>query len=107
MPAENLNLDPATYAFLDSCLYDKGIKDIDEDLKAQMIQDLAVRLQDWLIQAIMKYLDTKQVKEVEKLLEQKASQEILMSFLASKIPNLNKIFDAEMAEFKKAYISAG
>lgn len=90
--------------FLDSCLYDKGIKDIPDSLKEQMIQDLSLRLQQWLMQSVFQYLPENSATEMEQLMEKQADQEEIMFFLTQKIPNLNKIFEEEMIKFKQAYL---
>ena len=95
---------PPLYAFLDSCLYDKGVKDIPESLKEQMIKDLADRLQQWLMQSIFQHLPEEAAPEMEKLLATNPSQDEIMSFVGNKIPNISEIFKDEMVKFKQAYL---
>lgn len=95
---------PPLYAFLDSCLYDKGIKDIPESLKEQMIKDLADRLQQWLMQSIFQHLPESAAPEMEKLLAKGSSQEEIMAFVGTQIPNISEIFKDEMVKFKQAYL---
>ena len=108
MAEENQNnpsqLNPPLEAFLDSCLWDKGIRDVPEDLHKQMIEDLANRLQTWLMQAVFAELKESDAPEVEALMDKGASQEEIMQLLYSKVPNLEEIFSKEMAAFKKAYL---
>jgi len=95
---------PPLYAFLDSCLFDKGVKDIPDSLKEQMIKDLADRLQQWLMQSIFQHLPEEAVPEMEKLLAMSPSQDEIMSFVGNKIPNIGEIFKDEMVKFKQAYL---
>lgn len=95
---------PPLYAFLDSCLVEKGIKDIPESLKEQMIKDLADRLQQWLMQSIFEHLPEEAAPEMEKLLATNPGQEEIMAFVTEKIPNITAIFKEEMAKFKQAYL---
>ncbi|MEK7161603.1 MAG: hypothetical protein AAB729_02840 [Patescibacteria group bacterium] len=95
---------PPLYAFLDSCLFDKGIKDIPESLKEQMIKDLADRLQQWLMQSIFQHLPESAVPEMEKLLATAPSQDEIMAFVGTQIPNISEIFKDEMVKFKQAYL---
>jgi|GEM_PF-2807886 len=100
---ENL-ITPPIYAFLESCLFDKGIKDIPDSLKEQMIKDLADRLQQWLMQSIFLYLPEAAAPEMEKMLATKPSQAEIMAFVTTQIPNISEIFKEEMVKFKQAYL---
>src|SRR5579872_3862457 len=103
---QNSNLataNPPLYAFLDSCLFDKGVKDIPDSLKQQMIADLADRLQQWLMQAVFMHLPEAAAPELEKLMDNGAPQPEIMEFLQTRVPNINKIFEDEMLKFKQAY----
>lgn len=104
--AQNTNSDlPNEIAiFLDSCLWDKGIKDVPEELKKQMIADLASRLNGWLITAAMNYLNEHSAKALDTFLETQPDQATTVAFLRTKIPNLDSIFSQAMLEFKQAYV---
>ncbi len=105
MEQQNLKiLNPPLYAFLDSCLFDKGIKDVPENLKEQMIQDLSVRLEQWLMQSVFMHLPENAAPELEKLMEEESSKQQVMEFLQTRVPNVNQIFEQEMVKFKQAYI---
>ena len=95
---------PPLYTFLDSCLYDKGIRDIPESLKNEMIADLADRLQQWLMQSVFMHLPEEAAPDMEKLMDEGASQEQIMQFLQTRVPNINGIFEQEMLKFKEAYL---
>lgn len=97
-------INPPLYAFLDSCLFDKGIKDIPESLKEEMISDLSVRLEQWLMQAVFTNLPEEYAPEMEAMMEAGESQEKVMEFLQTKVPNVGKIFEQEMLNFKQAYL---
>jgi len=99
-------MDPGTEAFLDSCLYDKGIRDVPKALHDQMLQDLAVRLETWLMQAVFKKLEEKDAQPLESLIDKGANQQEIMEFLQGRVPNLQEIFVQEMVNFKKAYVGA-
>jgi hypothetical protein len=103
--AQNLQeLNPPLYIFLETCLNDKGIKDIPEALKNDMINDLSERLQQWLIQSVFTHISSSAAVELEKLMETGASQEEVMLFLQNNVPNIGKIFEQEMSKFKQAYL---
>lgn len=97
-------INPPLYAFLDSCLFDKGIKDIPDSLKEQMITDLADRLQQWLMQSVFQHLPEEAAPDMEKLMDKGASQDEIMVFLQTRVPGISKIFEDEMVKFKQAYL---
>ncbi len=97
-------INPPLYAFLDSCLVEKGVKDIPDSLKEQMIQDLSQRLQLWLMQAVVMHLPEENALEFEQLMESGTEQEKIMEFLQSKVSNISQIFEQEMLNFKRAYL---
>jgi hypothetical protein len=101
-----IELDPGLEAFLDSCLYDKGITDVPKSLHDQMMQDLAARLETWLLQAVFKKLTEKDARPLEELMDKGANRREIMEFLQGRIPNLQEVFAAEMANFKKVYVGA-
>src|ERR1035437_9288232 len=99
-------IDPGLEAFLDSCLYDKGIKDVPKALHDQMMQDLAARLETWLMKSAFKKLEEKDAAPLKQLMDKGANQQEIMEFLQSRVPNLQEIFAEEMVNFKKAYVGA-
>lgn len=102
--SQNNLINPPLYVFLDSCLFDKGIKDIPDSLKDQMIKDLADRLQQWLMQSVFQHLPEEAALEMEKLVATNPDQEEIMAFVGKKIPNIGDIFKDEMIKFKQAYL---
>jgi hypothetical protein len=99
-------INPPVQAFLESCLLDKGIRDVPEELKAQMVEDLGSRLQDWLMQTVITKLDEQDMPAMDELMERGATQEEITGFLQSRIPDIDKVFEQAMFEFKQAYLSA-
>lgn len=94
----------ALYMFLDSCLFDKGIKEVPESVKEEMIADLADRLQQWLMQSVLMHLPEEAAPEMEQLMDKQASQEEIMKFLQTNVPDISQIFEQEMVKFKQAYL---
>lgn len=97
---------PEIEVFLDSCLWEKGIRNLPEDLHTQMIRDLASRLEAWLLQVALMHFDEKDAPALENELERGATQEEITQFLQRHIPNLSIIFEQEMLKFKQAYLKA-
>ncbi len=107
--AENktkVSVDPALEAFLDSCLWEKGIREVPKELHVQMTQDLAVRLETWLLQAMFKKLEEKDVQPLEVLVDKGATQTEIMEFLRARVPDFQAVVAEEMEKFKKVYVGA-
>lgn len=103
---ENSFLTPPIRMFLEMCLWEKGIRDSDESVKEDMIQDLAPRLQDWLWQAIFPRLNEADLPEWKELMAREASQAEVISFFKSKLPDFDNFMEQAMKEFKDIYVKA-
>ncbi len=99
-----VQLTPEIEAFLDSCLWDKGIKDVPKEMHDQMVQNLAARLESWMLNTALMSLSDDDNRAFEQLLETNPSQEQITQFLSDHIPGLPKIFEQAMFEFKQAYV---
>ncbi len=96
-------LTPPIRVFLEACLWEKGIKDIDPKVKEDMILDLAPRLQDWLWQAVFSRMPEEALPEWKNL--EKNDSETIWNFFRAKLPNLDQIMEDAMVEFKNIYVS--
>lgn len=100
----NLDLPEPLQLFLDSCLWEKGIRNIPQDLHDQMIRDLAVRLETWLLQEAAGHLEEKDIKDFDALMGEEPTKEKVQMFLQDHIPNLDAIFENSMLMFKDTYL---
>lgn len=91
--------------FLDSCLWDKGIKDVPEEMKEEMIRNLAARLNSWMMHAALMHLPNEYADEFEVLSENTSDPNLIQEFFQVKVPNLDKVLSESMIEFKKAYVN--
>ena len=92
--------------FLEACLWEKGIKSVDDKVREDMVQDLAPRLQDWLWQAVFSRLKQEDLPDWKLLMEAGPEPTDIWDFFREKIPNVDKVMEEAMAEFKKIYVGA-
>jgi len=90
--------------FLEELLEEANIKNPTPELKEAMIGDLSGRLEQWLMMTVAKHLEPEDGAALEKLLEQKVSQDEIQSFLGQRIPDINTIIAQAMLDFKNAYL---
>ncbi len=93
--------------FLEMCLWEKGIRDdVDKQVRADMVADLAGDFQDFLLQAVFSKMDEKHLPEWKALMAGNPRPEDVMVFLESKLPDFDAILEQTMGEFKDVYVSA-
>ncbi len=92
--------------FLELCLWEKGIRQSDPKIKADMVEDLMPRLQDWLWQAIFPQLKNEDLPDWKKLMAGEANPESIYDFFKAKLPKLDEIIENALKEFKDIYVSA-
>lgn len=90
--------------FLEEVLNEANIKNPTPELKEAMIGDLSGRLEQWLMMSVAKHLEPADSIALEKLLEQKVSQEEIQSFLGQRIPDISAVIAQAMLDFKNAYL---
>lgn len=90
--------------FLETCLVEKGIIDVPEDLRHRMIGDLAVRLEQWLVTDMIARLPQSDQQEFDRFLETQPTQPEIAVFLQQKIPNFQALYSDAMRAFKEAYV---
>ena len=100
----DLSISPEIVEFLDSCLWDKGMRDLPNDLRVEMIQNLAARLQPWLLHAAAEKLSDKDANDLDAFLDETQDPIKVQGFLRERIPNLDQIFGDAMIQFKQTYV---
>ncbi len=91
--------------FLESCLVEKGFDTLPEETKQQMIDDLAGRLNKWLLTATFSKLsEVDQVAFGELMDKGSADQNTVEQFFRSRLPDIDRIYTEAMLEFKRVYV---
>lgn len=95
--------DPETKVFLEMCLWEKGIRDIDESVRGKMLEELAEDFHDFLLQAVFEKLDEKYLEDWKNLSEEELSTEKILGFFRAKIPDFDKLIEKIMGDFLRIY----
>lgn len=105
MPTDqNLDIPADVRGFLENLILDAGLTPLDETAREQMIQELYIRLDNFLTSEIIKSLPPEQLEEFVQLNEREASQEEINQFMTEKIPNAQDLFGAALVNFRDLYL---
>lgn len=103
-PASNLDIPAEVRGFLENLILDAGLTPLDELAKEQMVEELYVRLDNFLTSEIVKNLPPEQLEEFIQLNEKGPSQEEVNQFMTEKIPNAQDLFAAALVNFRDLYL---
>jgi len=106
METSNLMLNEPIKLFLDMCLWEKGIKESDAKVRADMIKELAGDFEEFLLQAIFSEMDPKHLPDWKELMSGEPTPETVMDFFKNKLPNFESLLEKTMGEFKRVYVGA-
>lgn len=104
---EDLTIFPITpeiELFLESCLWEKGIKDLPLEMKKQMVDALYLRLQQWIMAEVVGALTEAQVIDLEKISETETDATKVSNFIRTHIKDVDNFFAASMLKFKEAFV---
>ena len=90
--------------FLNLLLDEGGMATVSPEVRAQMLNDLRVRLNEKIFAMILSQLDDKKVTEFRKLTEEKASSEELEKFIDDNVPNSQDFFSQVFMSFRDDYL---
>ncbi len=90
--------------FVDSLIEAKGLSYLDESVLAEMKNDLTTRIENRIHAIIASNIPESVHAEFEKLVASKASDEEVQKFCLEKVPNLQSLVAADMAEFQSVYL---
>jgi len=98
-------IDPNIRLFLDNLLDEKGIFFSSPETREQMIQDLYIRLEKFVLLTLAKELSPKDGDLLLQMIENQAPQSTIQAFLQLKIPNLQEELINLFLTFKSIYLS--
>lgn len=101
--AENKQVPPKILAFLQSLLMEKGLDSLPGNIQGDMLYDLYLRYNDFLIVSFLKGMDQKARDDFNDLLEKKASEKEIEEFLKERT-DYQKIAEETTKEFKQIYL---
>lgn len=93
-------------AFLESLLQDAGMTTLDKDMREDMIKNLFIRLDNFMLTTIVEGLPAEKLEEFTKMSEGKADRTELEKYLKEHIPNATEVFARAMLEFRDIYLGS-
>jgi len=101
----NTFVEPASVTvFLQRMLDDGGMKDVEPEIKNQMLNDLRARLENKLFATMVMKLPEVDLPALDQLITAQAGPQQIQQFLRQRIPNLEEIVAEAMLEFRKEYV---
>ena len=92
--------------FIDQIIEEK-FKNASDNLKRRLFDDLYYKLSLYMLTVITKYLDTKDVKNLEELEKTGGfSTQHLQDLIMKKVPDAKNVIAKAMLEFRAIYINA-
>ena len=99
-------IDPDIRLFLDDLLDEKGIFFSSPETREQMIQDLYVRLEKFILLTLAKELSPADGNQLAQMIENQAPESTIQAFLQLKIPDLNNKMANVLLQFKSIYLAS-
>ena len=99
-------IDPSVRLFLEDLLDEKGIFFSSPETREQMIQDLYVRLEKFILLTLAKELSPEDGNQLLQLIENQAPKSTIQAFLQLKIPDLNNKMANVLLQFKSIYLAS-
>jgi len=92
--------------FVEQLLQEKSIPaDMDPEIKAQLIKDLTVRVEDLINRRLIDAMSDEQLAEFNKILDQEpANPEAVKAFIEQNIKNKEQITTGALLEFRQLYL---
>ncbi|MBI2601202.1 hypothetical protein HYW42_04555 [Candidatus Daviesbacteria bacterium] len=95
---------PEVRGYLDNLLTEAGITAADGNMHKQLIDDLYVRLDNFLSTTILDNLPPEHLDQFSQMVDQKRPQQEIQQFLKEKIPNSEDVFAKAMLDFRDLYL---
>lgn len=89
--------------FVEKLIQEKGIKETDQQILAEIKKDLTKRVEDRIKAVIVKNLPESKLSEFESKLD--APDAEMQEFIAKAIPNLKEVIALELLRFRNTYLN--
>jgi len=90
--------------FLTKLLEKKGMGVLPDNLVADMLLDLFIRFQNFLLLSVMNEMDTETLAQFNELIGEGGDFDESLAFFKDKVLNLEEIVAKTMEEFAKTYL---
>lgn len=101
---QNSDIPADVRGFLENLIKDTGLTPLDETAREQMVEELYIRLDNFLTSEIIKNLPPEQLEQFVQLNERGATQDEINQFMTEKIPNAQDLFGAALVNFRDLYL---
>lgn len=102
---EAIIVEPAAItAFLEKVLDDGGMRDVEPEVRQQMLKDLRVRMENAIFGMIVTKLPEQDLPKLDQMIEAKESQLAIQRFLRERISNLDEVTAQAMLDFRSHYV---
>jgi DNA-directed RNA polymerase subunit F len=89
--------------FVDKLIQDKGFKEEDPDVIAQMKQDLLDRVENRINAMILSNIKPEKIEDFKKILDE-GTEEQIQEFVKSDVPDIDEKVATELLTFKNIYL---
>ncbi len=90
--------------FLENLLKDANITPLDDAMKEEMLSQLYVKLDSFIMTTVIENLPPEHMDEFIKLNEENKPKEQIDAFMAEKIPNSEDVFAKAFLDFRDLYL---
>ena len=90
--------------FIVSLINESGGQDLDETTKQQAIEQIYVRLDNYLASVLIEALPPEKLDEFTKMNEENRSQAEVETFLKENVPDIQKISDQAFIDFRAMFL---
>ncbi|MDO8619025.1 MAG: hypothetical protein Q7R49_03740 [Candidatus Daviesbacteria bacterium] len=104
MDNTNQAIPPEIRTFLENLLTDANITPLDEAMKEEMIGQLYVKLDSFVMTTVVENLPPEYMDEFIRLNEENRPKEEIDTFMADKIPNSQDVFAKAFLDFRDLYL---
>lgn len=91
--------------FVDKLLEDKGLSELDVEVKKEMANDLLERLNNHINAGLLEALPPEKLEELgEVTANESAKEDAVQTFFAENVPDFQQTFTVILASFRKTYL---
>lgn len=95
---------PEVKAFLEDLLREANIPEILPEQKELMIEELYVRLDQFLVATIAEYMPEEKLEEFTKLVETDPNPETIQRYLQENLPDAQDVLTVAFGKFRQLYL---
>lgn len=95
---------PSIKTFLEGILDDANMSNVDPQMREEMIKELFLRLDNFMLTTIVESLPPEKLDEFTKMSDNGGSRDQLENYLKENVPNATEVFARAMIAFRDTYL---